>query len=248
MSDITPATIDKILEVATANTFELTDALGTKATYSDKKLHQVKAEPPALPDRVDVTTINGFADLVRAKLEFLADFSAYVIHIEDEDTITLKGKATDNYGRRDVLIKATPVEFRSFDFGRWVEQESFAIGLASLFENTADRAYCLELAATMTDDATRQSNDDGFTQRVNVKRGLRVKDDVEVKPIVYLAPYRTFPELEQPTSGFVFRARVTDQGPALMLVEADGGRWKIDAIAKIRAAVEAMDLGIPVIA
>ena len=36
--------------------------------------------------------------------------------------------------------------------------------------------------------------------------------------------------------------------PYLMLVEADGGRWKIDAIATIKAAVEAFGLTIPIIA
>lgn len=33
-----------------------------------------------------------------------------------------------------------------------------------------------------------------------------------------------------------------------MLVEADGGRWKIDAIAKLREAMEAFGLSIPIVA
>ncbi len=76
-----------------------------------------------------------------------------------------------------------------------------------------------------------------------------MKESITIKPRVALAPFRTFPEIEQPISEFVFRARCTGEGtPALMLVEADGGRWKIDAITTIRAEMEAFGLNIPIIA
>ena len=64
-----------------------------------------------------------------------------------------------------------------------------------------------------------------------------------------MAPFRTFPEVEQPTSQFVFRAKCDGENkPYLMLVEADGGRWKIEAISTIRKAMEAFALDIPIIA
>lgn len=48
---------------------------------------------------------------------------------------------------------------------------------------------------------------------------------------VYLAPYRTFAEIEQPVSKFVFRM---ESGPKAALFEADGGAWKNEAILKIK--------------
>jgi hypothetical protein len=105
------------------------------------------------------------------------------------------------------------------------------------------------MAATLTNDASRTSEDDGFTQRVNVKAGIRTKEDTTIQPRVDLAPYRTFPEVDQPMSPFVFRARCTGEGiPALMLVEADGGRWKVEAIATLKAAMDAFGLEVPIIA
>lgn len=47
-----------------------------------------------------------------------------------------------------------------------------------------------------------------------------------VRPIVTLAPYRTFQEVEQPVSQFVFRV---DNKRNVTLAEADGGMWKLDA-------------------
>lgn len=250
MSDITAETIKKILDISQPEIHDIQDVHGVPARYSTKPLYQVKAEPSALPETLHVNTLAGFADLIHAKLEdhdFPGD-DVFMIHIEDEDTVTLKDKSSDWYGRRQVLAKATPVPFEQFVFGRWMTQEEFTIAVASRFADTPDKAYVLGLAASLTNEATRTSEDDGFTQKVNVQAGLTLKSTVTIKPRVALAPFRTFPELEQPVSDFVFRARCEGRGPELMLVEADGGRWKVDAIAKIRAAIDAMQLGIPIIA
>jgi len=53
---------------------------------------------------------------------------------------------------------------------------------------------------------------------------------------VVLRPYRTFLEIEQPASAFVFRLRRGREGelPTCALFEADGGRWKLEAIERIR--------------
>ena len=48
---------------------------------------------------------------------------------------------------------------------------------------------------------------------------------------VELAPYRTFPEVEQPISKFIFRMQ---EGPRAALYEADGGAWRNKAILSIK--------------
>lgn len=250
MADITAETIQKILDVSRPETHTVTDVHGVKTVFSTKQLHQVVAVAPKLPNRLEVSTLSGFADLIKAQLngmDFAGD-QTFMVHIEDEATVILVDKHADTHGRRMEAARATPVEFDRFSFGYWMTQEEFTIAVASKFADTPDKAYVLSLAATLTNEATRTSEDDGFTQKVNVKAGLRLAKEETIKPRVDLAPFRTFPELEQPVSGFVFRARCEGRGPELMLVEADGGRWKVDAIAKIRAAIEAMELGLPIIA
>lgn len=64
-----------------------------------------------------------------------------------------------------------------------------------------------------------------------------------------LRPYRTFREVEQPASEFVFRLRsLNGEVPWCALFEADGGKWKLDAVLKIKAWLEAEELKIPIIA
>ncbi|WP_306600722.1 hypothetical protein [Geothrix sp. 21YS21S-2] len=247
-NDVTSETIQKILDISTPKTYDLTDVHGTQAVFSFEPLHQVLAAPPPEPKLVSVNTLAGFADLIRANLEN-EDFPfEYLIHVESETTVALKAKETDEYGRRLVLIRAQPVTFDKFKFGQWLDQETFAIAVASLFAETPDKDYVINLASSLTNEATSTSDDNGFTQKATVKAGLSHKAQVTIKPRVALAPFRTFPEVAQPVSEFVFRARITDSGPALMLIEADGGRWKVDAMKTIREAMEGFALEIPVIA
>ena len=59
---------------------------------------------------------------------------------------------------------------------------------------------------------------------------------------VTLRPFRTFTEVEQPASSFVFRAKQKDGGMEFMLVEADGGAWRGEAMRNIK---EYMQKAIP---
>jgi hypothetical protein len=249
MADLTSETIQKVLDISNPALHQVKDAHGIDTMYSTKPLHQVKATPPEEPQAVSVATLAGFADLINAKLEGENFPENFLVHVENEQTVVLKARESDEFGRRLQLIKAQPVPFERFKFGQWVDQESFVIALASLFADSEDKTYVLSTASSLTNDASSLSEDDGFTQKVNIKAGLSHKTSTTLKSRVKLAPFRTFPELEQPVSEFVFRAKCDGEGrPHLMLVEADGGRWKIDAIATIRKAVESHNLNIPVIA
>jgi hypothetical protein len=66
------------------------------------------------------------------------------------------------------------------------------------------------------------------------RRALRVafREQVEVKARLSLKPIRTFRELDQPASDFIFRVK---NGGGFALFEADGGAWKIAAINAIAA-------------
>lgn len=101
----------------------------------------------------------------------------------------------------------------------------------------------------LTDGTVAQAEDDGVSQRTTVKQGVQLKENVTVKGRVTLRPYRTFREVEQPASEFIFRLRSRDGGvPECALFEADGGKWKLDAVLTIKAWLETQQLGMPVIA
>ena len=89
--------------------------------------------------------------------------------------------------------------------------------------------------------------DDGVSQTVQAKKGIASVENVVLPNPVTLRPYRTFVEVEQPASKFVFRAR-DDDGMEFMLVEADGGAWRGEAMKNIKTFLEAAVPGLNVIA
>jgi hypothetical protein len=73
--------------------------------------------------------------------------------------------------------------------------------------------------------------DDGTTQQVSASAGLAKVALVDVPNPVTLRPYRTFPEVEQPESEYVFRAK-SGQGddlPAVALFEVEDPSWRSTA-------------------
>jgi hypothetical protein len=62
---------------------------------------------------------------------------------------------------------------------------------------------------------------------------VALKAEETLRPIVNLAPYRTFSEIDQVVSRFIFRAHADAEGAELALFEADGGRWRLAAVQAI---------------
>ena len=73
----------------------------------------------------------------------------------------------------------------------------------------------------------------------DVKTGLASKSDAIIPSPVTLKPYRTFTEVEQPESQFVFRMKEDKyDGVQCALFEADGGAWKLHAMESIQEYLE----------
>lgn len=108
------------------------------------------------------------------------------------------------------------------------------IELQANFQSSED----LELVQKMAGNVERKNDqsyaDDGISQVAVMTVGAAAKADVKVPNPVTLVPYRTFQEVGQPASAFVFR--VGDKGePTFMLQEAQNGLWRNEAVANIKA-------------
>lgn len=72
-------------------------------------------------------------------------------------------------------------------------------------------------------------------QMVGTQIAVTTKDAAFVPNPVNLIPYRTFLEVPQPASDFVFRISEGRGGaPAFKLVAADGGPWKSQAVDNVK--------------
>jgi len=227
--------LDQILEMAKPNF--LTDG---NRQYSDKDLKLIY---PPQTKAVDCSTLQGLVDLFVEDMDDVKPDQVFV-HITSPTTVDIISKISDDHGRRRVWARATYPECRNFGFGAWMDPESFIIAAQQGFQRVKienpdgtfakDLDYVLGIASKISAEHTTDHEDDGFAQRVAVKQGVALKAETILKPMVNLAPYRTFAEIDQVVSQFVFRARVHNGQVALALFEGDGGRWKLGAVAAIK--------------
>ena len=91
------------------------------------------------------------------------------------------------------------------------------------------------VAGNVEGGTTTNYGDDGVRQKTTIKSGIATREDVVVPNPAKLIPYRTFQEIEQPESAFVFRIRDNrNDAPEFKLLEAEGGVWKNEAINRIK--------------
>ena len=129
----------------------------------------------------------------------------------------------------------TNAQVPEFRYGSYMDHESFLIALQSKFIPNDDRELLMKFAGTVENGSLAQYGDDGVTQKATIKTGIASKGDVIVPNPVTLRPFRTFVEVEQPESAFVFRMREGGRGDIeCAIFEADGGAWKNAAMKGIK--------------
>jgi hypothetical protein len=228
--------INKIVSLSAPNIHE-----DGHLQYTDKKLSLLY--PPS-PDAVKCSTLQGLVDLYGTSIDDVGS-GTVLFHITSPTTVEMISKVADEYGRRRVWAEAKYPECQTFPFGSWLNPESFIIAAQQGFQRVKvenddgsfvkDLDYVLQIASKITGEQSVSHDDDGFAQRVTVKQGVALKTETTLRPMVQLAPYRTFAEIDQVLSQFVFRARIQSDSPQLALFEGDGGRWKLGAAANIKA-------------
>jgi hypothetical protein len=216
-------------------------------TYSSKPLQLVT--PPAVPT-FGIHTLTGFVEYVQAIKQDGGDMNSALIQVVNHTCVQLVATHGDGFGKRTCYAGAALLQGeKGFRFDAFMDREAFVIGVQSQFVQTAESRTVLEVASSLTEEAVSISEDDGIAQRTTLKRGISsLKQSVIVKGRVMLQPYRTFREVDQPTSEFIFRLKSQEGVPACALFEADGGKWQLDAMLAIKAWLDAKDLGLRVVA
>ena len=194
------------------------------SVFVDKEMFHLKT--PAFPT-LEVNSLTAVVDYLKGlKNEKWAEEDApIIVHIEDEKTVRLKDTADATEGKRDILLKAT-AEVPGFIYGEFYRSETFIVSLMSKFLDTPDKAVILQVVGNLRDEAIQTLADDGCSQTVTIRTGIAAVGTAKVPSPAELAPYRTFLEVPQPKSKFIFRMR---DGGQCGLFEADGGAWKLEA-------------------
>ena len=179
---------------------------------------------------IRLNTLSGLVDYIKSNID---DFDDLILHVVDEKLVELKGKLQPN-GDRELLAVATAI-IPEFAFDLYMDIELFNIALQSKFVKTDDRDILLKVVGNLKEDNVRSTGDDGISQAVTIKSGIATAENIKVPNPVILAPYRTFVEVEQPESKFIFRMQ---SGPRGAIFEGDGGLWRVEAIKTIAKYLE----------
>lgn len=200
-------------------------------TYVNRDLRRYDEAPKARP--VQARTLTALMDYMEhCSQEFPGRM---IIHIEDPTHVRLLSEL-DAERERETLFE-TAAETSAFRFGEWYDQENFMIALQANFQANDDLAAVLKLAGNIVSKNDQTYSDDGTTQVATMTVGVASKADAIVPNPVTLIPYRTFQEVEQPESQFVFRVGKRNEAPSFKLVEAEGGLWRLAAVNQIKAYI-----------
>ncbi len=214
-------------------------------SYSTDHIHPVR-EPKI--EGFSTSTLTSIVDYIVQNPDRL-DLKT-IIHIISPTEVALKTERYGEFEQRDILIDAGAL-IPDLEFDNWMSSEEFIIELQSkyttfpsrgaddsLLLTAGDKDALLKCVGNVRSDTVRSHGDDGVTQKVEVKQGITMVGEAIVPNPVTLAPFRTFQEIDQVESKFIFRMREGRGGIEMALFEADGGAWKQEAIRKIKAFFE----------
>lgn len=197
-------------------------------TYTNDNLKRI--DKP-LPSEIEVTTLTGLTDFIYQNKDAL-DFSKMYIHVVSPTQVRLMSALEGH--RRIVYVEAEPL-IPNIPYGSYLDTERFNILLQSSFKENKDREILLRFSGNIEENLNKQTLDDGVTQVVTMKTGVATKENVAVPNPVTLIPYRTFVEIDQVESKFIFRAQ---EGPRCAIFEADAGAWRNEAMKRIKEYLE----------
>lgn len=198
------------------------------------------------PATLKIHNLTGIVDYLKEQPE---KWEKTFIHIIDFDNVVLYQTMTGPFNQREPIIISMARSCR-FQFNVKMDIETFIVSLRSLFVNNEDLEYLLKFLSGVKVDASATIEDDGVSQKVTARQGTSsLMSELTIKPFVCLKPFRTFNEIAQPESEFVFRLGTnSDKVPRVSLYESDGEAWKQRAIADIKTWFKDQGVTIPVIA
>lgn len=196
-----------------------------QGTYSTVRLTRVEEVKAAA---LTVSTLTGLVDYIKTNVDSLK--TKLLIQVKSPKEVLLYSPLNVDK-EREIFISAEAILPNNVKYDQFIDTERFNIMLQSAFVDSGDKAILLKYTGLIKEETVKDTGDDGISQSVTIKTGVATVGQAIVPNPVNLAPFRTFPEVEQPSSKFIFRMK---EGPAAAIYEADGGTWRNTAILNIK--------------
>lgn len=165
------------------------------------------------------------------------------IVVSEPNQVVCCGLLNELHFQRNVYAASKTFEQKSFPFDRYMSIEEFIICAQARLIPTPARAKLIQAVSNIRGTDVVSSIDDGISQEVSVSNKIGRLENVKIEPLIKLAPYRTFSEIEQPESGFILRMRQVEKGlPQVALFTTGDTSWKNSAILSIRDWLKDQDV------
>lgn len=202
----------------------VTDESG-KEFYDRGKRTLVELDPTKYPTALELNSLSGLVAYIKDEMD-VEDFEnqRFILHVASPAIVSFESELDADKKRATYAVaRAITPEFQ---WDRFYDIESFNIKLVSAFVKTDERSLMLELSSKIKVENGVELSDDGMSQIATVKNGVASVHQAKLPNPVALKPYRTFLEVNQPISEFIFRL---NDKPGAALFEADGSMWKLEA-------------------
>lgn len=209
---------------------------GTVQTYSDKPLTRLSKHIP-VANEIGMRTLSSLVDYIKSNVDEMA--SKMIVQVVSPEEVRLFSMLNEEREREHIVSVMAQVP--SFNYEKFIDHETFCINVQSKFidDPDTDKALLLKFAGTVESGTVADYGDDGVTQKATIKTGIASKSDAVVPNPVKLRPFRTFVEVQQPVSEFIFRIKQDKyEGINCAIFEADGGAWRNAAMNSIKEYLE----------
>lgn len=198
-----------------------------KDFYDANRHRMVELEPKRYPACLELRTLASLVDYLKSDLNGINQERVMVV-VENPKEVSVYTQ-DDEQSVRTQLVNVQALT-PSIHYAVWNEASDFNVLLQSKFQDSDDRWAVLEFASALRIENGAEVVDDGIAQVTTIKDGVASMAKAKAPNPVTLRPYRTFAEVEQPASQFIFRV---NKRAEMTLFEADGGAWRLEAVNNI---------------
>lgn len=197
------------------------------------RIGTVQPDKDQKPDIFTAYTLQGLVDYIKSDIDRIFGHGQnsepeYTVHVINESRVIVESWVHGFYRERTVVAVCNAFQPRVC-FDRYLDNESFQVMVQTLVLPDTNRDLLLKVAGAVRKEQTAAISDDGVSQRLQINEGALVSETTFRNPVP-LRPIRTFNEVEQPVSPFVFRV---DEDGNMALFEGDGGSWKVQAVRSV---------------
>lgn len=180
-------------------------------------------------ETITTNSLSGLVEMVKTVI-INNDLKKTIPLIVNVDVNNIKVTTShDVAGKYDLIIEGNPL-LPILSLGHSQSVEELIIKLSTAFIETNNTTKFIESISNLRIVEEVEFDDNGIGQTVTAKKGAQVNQKYTVTPIVKLKPIRSYAEIEQVESKFLFRVNQTG---SVTLHEADGGQWRYEVQKRI---------------